>query len=106
MTRLIQILLLAGGLALAGLIVWAFLAGDFSAAGAWLTSDPWGIVTLTDLYLGFFIIAIFMALIEKRFLIALFWIAPMPVLGNVWAVAWMLLRWGRIREELFKARGE
>ena len=46
-------LLLAGlGVLVAGTIGWAITVGDFSAAGTWLTTDPWGIVTLADLYFG------------------------------------------------------
>ena len=49
-------------LAFAALIVWAAKAGDFSGAGTWLTSHPWGIVTLIDLYIGFAISAVVIAL--------------------------------------------
>lgn len=77
--------------ALAGLIVWAVLAGDFGEAGRWLTSDPWGIVTLADLYLGFVLAAVVIAALERRWT-AVLWIAPIPILGNVWTAIWFVLR--------------
>ena len=80
------------GAGLAALIVWAMRTGEFSAAGAWLTSDPWGIVTLADLYLGFALAAAAIALFERSLAARLFWITPIFVLGNVWTVAWFVLR--------------
>lgn len=93
---LIRILMAAGGMTLAVLIVWAISAGDFSAAGSWLISDPWGIVTLTDLYLGFFMLTVLIWMLEPSKLIALGFIMPMPFLGNVWAVIWLIWRIGML----------
>jgi hypothetical protein len=46
---LLRAVLVLAGLALAALVAWAAFAGDFRAAGHFLTSDPWGVVTLADL---------------------------------------------------------
>jgi hypothetical protein len=81
----------AAGVILAALIVRAMQTGDFWAAGNWLTSDIWGVVTLVDLYLGLFLAALAMALIEKG-LSAAFWILPLPFLGNVWTALWVVVR--------------
>lgn len=78
-------------LGLAALIGNALAFGDFREAGAWLVSDPWGIVTLADLYLGFFLSAIVIASVERSWG-ALFWIAPIPFLGNVWTAIWFVWR--------------
>ena len=79
------------GVALAILIAWAVHAGDFGEAGAWLTTDPWGIVTLADLYLGFLLSAVMICFLERSWK-AVLWIAPIPVLGNVWTVLWVIFR--------------
>jgi hypothetical protein len=63
---ILRLLTALGGLALGGLIWLAFTTGDFGAAGAWLMSDPWGRVTLFDLYLGFFFLAVIIAFFEKH----------------------------------------
>ena len=85
-------LVLAGmGLLLAGTIGWAMIVGDFSAAGTWLTSDPWGIVTLADLYFGFVLSALVIAGLERHWR-AVLWILPIPFLGNVWTVIWFIVR--------------
>ena len=81
----------AASAALAVLIIRSVQVGDFWAAGKWLTTDIWGIVTLSDLYLGLFIAALAMALVEKG-MVALFWILPLPFLGNVWTALWVVIR--------------
>lgn len=87
----LRILLAILAVAFAGLIVWAVLTGDFGAAGAWLTGDPWGLVTLADLYLGFLLSAVVIAAMERNWR-AVLWIAPIPVLGNVWTIIWFIFR--------------
>jgi hypothetical protein len=91
MMMILRLLTAIGGLALGGLIWLAITGGDFGAAGQWLMSDLWGRVTLFDLYLGFFLIAMIIALFENRPMRAILWIAPLPVLGNVWAVIWVIV---------------
>ena len=93
----IRTLCLIGGLILLGSIVWAVgvWEGGFIDAVGWLTSESWGVVTLIDLYLGFFFVAIFIWLLEPNRAIALLFILPLPFLGNVWAAAWMAWRLAR-----------
>ncbi len=87
----LRILLAVLAACFAGLIVRAVLAGDFWAAGAWLTTDPWGIVTLADLYLGFLLSSVVIVAAERNWRAAL-WIAPIPFLGNIWTIVWFILR--------------
>lgn len=91
MTSILRALAGLLGFTLAALIMWALSAGDFAEAGKWLSTDPWGIVTLVDLYLGFFIAAIVIGAFERNWG-AVLWIAPIPVLGNVWTAVWFVLR--------------
>lgn len=94
----IRILCLIGGLILLASIIWAIGAweGSFMDAINWLTSESWGVVSLIDLYLGFFFIAIFIWLLEPQRWIALLFIIPLPVLGNVWAAVWMAWRLAQV----------
>lgn len=91
---LVRILSALGGLALLVLIVWAMLTAgqSLSEAIAWLVSEPWGVVSLFDLYLGFFLIAVLIWVLEPNKAIALAFILPLPVLGNVWAAVWVAWR--------------
>lgn len=86
---ILRSLLGLAALAFAVLITWAVNAGNFAEAGRWLTSDPWGIVSLTDLYIGFALIAMVIALFERSRWRAAFWIVPLPFLGNLWTLVWL-----------------
>jgi hypothetical protein len=87
----VRLILLVLATAFAALIFWAVKTGDFWEEGAWLTSNPWGIVSLTDLYLGFLAVAIFMYVLEPG-RTRWFWIIPLPFLGNVWTLIWLAWR--------------
>lgn len=95
----VRFVLSALGIAFAALIIWAVQTGDFAGEGAWLISNPWGIVSLADLYLGFIISATVIALTEGP-RAALLWIAPLPFLGNVWTIVWLILRLPLLRQKL------
>ncbi|MEO1252063.1 MAG: DUF1475 family protein [Pseudomonadota bacterium] len=90
----LRLILLAGALALAAAIVWAVGADDrgLGPVLAEMLSEPWTIVTLIDLYLGFFIGAVVIFLFEKSWPARLFWAAPVFFLGNVWTALWLLIR--------------
>jgi hypothetical protein len=94
--------LLLLSLAFALLILWAVMTGDLRAEGAWLMSHTWGIVSLSDLYIGFLISSIMIACFEKPKAAAL-WILPIPFLGNVWTLVWLALRLPVLRARLRRA---
>lgn len=68
--------------AFTALVVWAIQVSSFSAAADAIFGEPWGIVTLVDLYIGFFIFAFFISLLERTFARSIIWILPLLVLGN------------------------
>lgn len=90
----LRLLFAAAAAGLTGLIVWAMGADDrgLGPVLAAMAGEPWTVVTLADLYLGFFIAAAVIALTERHWWSALFWAAPIFVLGNVWAALWLALR--------------
>lgn len=96
---LLRTVLGMAGIVFAGLIVWAIMTGDFATEGRWLTSNPWGIVTLFDLYFGFVLSAIVIALFERSAR-AWFWILPIPFLGNVWVVIWFVVNLKNVAHRL------
>ncbi len=53
-------------------------------------------VSLIDLYLGFVLIAILIWVFEPNKLIALAFILPLPILGNVWSAVWLAWRLGAL----------
>jgi hypothetical protein len=92
------------GLALLGVIGWAVLQTatlqDFGYETQALFDQPWGLVSITDLYIGFAFTAILMMLSERSFIAGLLWALPLFVLGNVWAAVWLVLRLPRLAERL------
>ncbi|MCX7339701.1 MAG: hypothetical protein NT037_04125 [Hyphomicrobiales bacterium] len=77
---------------LAGSIIWAFGRAPFWPAVSAITANPWGVVTLVDLYLGFLIFGIVMARFEPNRALAVGMIAALPFLGNVVPLAWLAWR--------------
>jgi hypothetical protein len=58
-----------------------FANGNFSRDGAELLANPWGIVSLVDLYVGFALFSLWIAFREKNLLTTIIWIILMIVLG-------------------------
>jgi hypothetical protein len=92
------------GLALAGLIVWASMNANFGASFAAIIADPWGVVSLVDLYLGFFIFAALVFLTDGVRFSSFAWVIALMFLGNVLAVVWLALRLPRLARALATAR--
>ncbi len=58
-----------------------FINGDFSEDGSQLLANPWGVVSIVDLYVGFGLFSIWIAFREKNIILAIIWIILMMVLG-------------------------
>lgn len=95
-----RILLLIIAVLFAGLIGWAVSTGGFLEAGGWLTGNAWGIVTLSDLYIGLAVAAVLIALFERSPVVAALWIVPLPFLGNLWTLVWLAVRWPALKARL------
>lgn len=102
----LRILLAVGGLVLLASIVWAAQAASIGASFSAMVEDPWGIVALIDLYLGFVFLAVIIWLFERNHLIALAFILPLPFLGNIWAAVWIVWRLGALSARLKPAHGQ
>lgn len=88
----LRLVLAAAGLALLASIIWAAQAANIGASFSAMVADPWGVVALLDLYIGFLFLAVIIWLFERNKLIALLFILPLPFLGNVWAAVWIVWR--------------
>ncbi|MEJ1157018.1 hypothetical protein [Prosthecomicrobium sp. N25] len=89
---IVRVLYLAAAAAFAALILWAAGAASFSESFARITADPWGLVTLADLYAGFAVSALVIAMAEERRWVAVLLVAAMMVLGNIVTMAWLAWR--------------
>lgn len=84
--KIAKLIALIGLLAMTGVLIYGFTAGDFSAEGARLLDMPWGIVSLVDLYVGFALFSCWIVFREKALLPSIIWVVMMMVLG-FWAGA-------------------
>lgn len=81
----------AGLLAMTGAITYGFMAGDFWADGALILANPWGVVSLVDLYVGFILFSMWIAFREKSPPVAAVWIIAMMILGFFTGALYVLL---------------
>jgi hypothetical protein len=86
-----KLLSMIGLLAMTIAILYAFTFGNFVVEGAWLTSHPWGIVSLVDLYVGFAIFSMWIVYRENSLATAIIWVVLMMVFGNWTAALYVLL---------------
>ena len=79
--KLVQVLSAFGVLAMTVALLNGFLVGDFFADGSLLLENPWGIVSLVDLYVGFTLFSIWVYVRETNKVLAIGWIVSIMVLG-------------------------
>ncbi len=84
--KIAKVLALLGLLAMTVVLIYGFTVGNFSEDGAKILSNPWGIVSLVDLYVGFALFSAWIVFREKAFLPSMIWVILMMVLG-FWAGA-------------------
>jgi hypothetical protein len=90
----LAVLGLALAAALTALIIWAFFAADFWSSFGAITADPWGIVSLADLYIGFVVTSVVMFAVERGRPFVWLIIIPVFFLGNVVTALWLAWRAG------------
>ena len=86
-----KILSLLGVLAMTAVLIYGFTAGDFSVDGGKILQNPWGIVSLVDLYTGFILFSGWILYREKSYLVAGIWVVLMMVLGFFTASLYVLI---------------
>lgn len=79
--KVAKIIAWLGTISMAVVLLNGFINGNFSRDGGELLMNPWGIVSLVDLYVGFFLFSLWIAFREKKVLTAVIWIVLLMVLG-------------------------
>ncbi|MFK7792163.1 MAG: hypothetical protein AB8B88_05755 [Devosiaceae bacterium] len=80
------------GIGLGVMILWASFSADIIASFGQIVADPWGAVAIADLYLGFFIFAAFVFLVDGVKPVSFVWVIALMFLGNVLSIVWLVLR--------------
>lgn len=81
----------AGVLAMTAVLIYGFTVGDFSLDGGEILRNPWGIVSLVDLYTGFILFSAWIVYRERSILAAVVWVMLMMVLGFFTASLYALI---------------
>jgi len=79
--KIAKIIAWLGLIAMTLVLLNGFINGNFGEDGGELLANPWGIVSLVDLYVGFALFSLWIGFREKRLVLAITWIVLMMVLG-------------------------
>jgi len=80
-----------GLLAMTGVLIYGFTVGDFGIDGGEIMRNPWGIVSLVDLYTGFVLFSAWIVYRERSFVSTAVWVVLMMVLGFFTASLYALI---------------
>ena len=79
--KIAKLIALLGWLAMTAVLIYGFTAGNFAEEGKQLLSMPWGIVSLVDLYVGFFLFSGWIVYREESAVRSVVWVILMMILG-------------------------
>ncbi len=88
--KIARIISLLGALAMTGVLIYGFTAGSFSTDGAELLANPWGIVSIVDLYVCFALFSAWIVYREKSAL-SIIWVILMMVFGALTASLYIFI---------------
>ena len=88
--RGIFVVALIGFFTMSTALAWGFTTGDFWREGAILTSLPWGIISIVDVYTGGALFAGWIACRERSMPRTVLWVLLILVLGH-WATSLYVL---------------
>lgn len=94
MTRRVSASLVTGVgiLVLVGGIVWAIPKEPFSTGLRRIVDQPWGLVTLVDLYLGLAVIGVWILFLQRGVWRSLPWWIALACLGNLATLVFLMYR--------------
>ena len=79
--KIAKVIALLGVAAMTAVLIYGFTVGDFGVDGGAILQNPWGIVSLVDLYTGFILFSAWIVYREKSVLASVVWVVLMMVLG-------------------------
>lgn len=85
----------------------AMVTGDFSEEGSWILDNPWGRLSLIDIYVGVALVAGWAVLRERSLVTVVLWLPVFFILGNGGAALYATVAAFRsrdVREFLLGAR--
>ena len=97
--RIAKGLSFVGVIAMTLAIINGFVNGDFMTDGGEILGNPWGIVSLVDLYVGFVLFSMWIVFREQSVLAMTVWVVLMMTLGFLTASVYIFVK-------LYESRGD
>jgi len=91
MMKTVKIVSFLGILAMSFVLIYGFSVGDFAADGALILENPWGIVSLVDLYTGFTLFSLWIIFRESNIFLTIIWVAAMMLFGFLTAALYIFI---------------
>ncbi len=88
--KAIKIVGFIGALSMIIVLLYGFIVGDFFVDGSVILSNPWGIVSLVDLYVGFALFSCWIVLREPFGIGVIIWVVLMMVFGFLTGAVYLL----------------
>lgn len=88
--KIARIVSLLGTLAMTGVLIYGFTAGNFAQDGSKILANPWGIVSLVDLYVCFTLFSAWIVFRERSG-ISILWVILMMIFGALTASIYVLI---------------
>ena len=89
--KIAKVISVIGLVAMTSVLFYGFIFGNFAVDGQKLLSNPWGIVSFVDLYVGFVLFSMWIIFREKSFAKSFIWVVLMMVLGFFTASLYVLI---------------
>lgn len=86
-----KILAIIGIIGMAGALTYGFVWGEFLKEGGILLSMPWGIITLIDIYISFFVFCGWIFYRESSLVLSIIWTLLVIVLGSFTICVYLFL---------------
>lgn len=90
--KLAKIIAWLGVIAMTIALLNGFINGSFFEDGNIILNNPWGIVSLVDLYVGFILFAMWIIFREKSILSMVIWVTLLMVLGFFTGSLYVLIK--------------
>lgn len=79
--KTVKVFAILGTVAMGAVLIYGFTAGDFFEDGSLIMNNPWGIVSLVDLYVGFILFSLWIIYRETNIYRTIAWVILMMVFG-------------------------
>lgn len=86
-----KIIAVIGLIAMISVLFYGFVFGDFAQDGSKILANPWGIVSIVDLYVGFALFSGWIIFRERSIWKATIWVLLMMMLGFFTGALYVLI---------------